>query len=135
MASLRRNVAVEDISKHTGIDPWFIHRFKNIVDMENKLRKSSLTADILRTAKKMGFSDQQIAQIKTTDVEEIRNKRKQLGIIPSYKMVDTCAAEFEAVTPYFYRTYDTENEAESLSDNKSVVIGNPIIFFKFSITG
>ena len=124
MASLRRNVEVEDIAKHTGIDPWFIHRFKNIVDMENKLRQTDLTADILRAAKKMGFSDQQIGHIKTTDTDDIRMKRKQWGIIPSYKMVDTCAAEFEAVTPYFYSTYELENEAESLTDNKSVVIGS-----------
>ncbi|MCL0032001.1 carbamoyl-phosphate synthase large subunit [Dehalococcoidia bacterium] len=124
MASLRRNIGVEDIAKHTGIDPWFIHRFKNIVDMENKLRQTDLTADILRAAKKMGFSDQQIGHLKTTDSDDIRMKRKQWGIIPSYKMVDTCAAEFEAVTPYFYSTYELENEAESLTDNKSVVIGS-----------
>ena len=124
MASLRRNVEVEDIAKHTGIDPWFIDRFKNIVDMENKLNKSDLTPDILRAAKKLGFSDQQIGHIKSIATEDIRNTRKKFGIIPSYKMVDTCAAEFEAITPYFYSTYEVENEAAPLTNNKSIVVGS-----------
>lgn len=118
--ALRRGFSVEEISQLSMIDPYFIERIQNIIRMEDEL-KEGLTPDRLRRAKKMGFLDSRIAELVGLSREEVTDYRLSLGIIPTYKMVDTCAAEFAASTPYYYSTYDEECEL-SPSDNKKVLI-------------
>jgi carbamoyl-phosphate synthase large subunit len=124
MAALRRNASPEEISMHTGIDPWFLYRLHNIVEMERRLLKEHLTPRLLREAKRMGFSDIQVGTLADRLPEQVRQARKEWDIRPVYKMVDTCAAEFEAATPYFYSTYEQENEAQPLEGPKAVVVGS-----------
>ncbi|NPU86851.1 carbamoyl-phosphate synthase large subunit [Methanothrix sp.] len=118
--ALRRGFSVEEISQLSMIDPYFIERIQNIIRMEDEL-KNGLTPDRLRRAKKMGFLDSRIAELVGLSREEVTDYRLSLGIIPTYKMVDTCAAEFAASTPYYYSTYDEECELNP-SDNKKVLI-------------
>jgi len=125
MTALRRGVAPQDISTRTGIDVWFIEKMKNIVAMEKRLLSEPLTASLLLEAKQMGFSDEEIGTLADKLPDQVRNLRKLWQITPVYKMVDTCAGEFEAQTPYFYSTYDRgENEAPPLDDKKAMVIGS-----------
>ena len=124
MAALRRGIVVNDISGHTGIDPWFIQKALNIVEMERRLLAEPLQRDLLWQAKRMGFSDVQIGTLADRLPEQVRETRKELQIKPVYKMVDTCAAEFDAETPYFYSTYEKENEALPLDHKKALVIGS-----------
>ena len=109
--ALRRGFSPEKINKITKYDLWFLDRLQNIVDMEDKLDHGHLDADTLRMAKEMGFSDAWIAALSGKERKEIKALRESFGIRPAFKMVDTCAAEFEAQTPYYYSTYDAENEA------------------------
>jgi len=124
MAALRREATPEELSQRTGIDPWFIYKFKNIVDMEKRLLSEPLKPELLWEAKHLGFSDEQVGTLADRLPEQVRETRHQWKILPVYKMVDTCAAEFEAETPYFYSTYEKENEAEPLEAKKAVVIGS-----------
>lgn len=124
IAALRRGKSVDDISRHTGIDPWFINKSSNIVEMEKRLLSEPLNRDLLWECKRMGFSDIQIGTLADRLAEQVRTLRKDWQIKPVYKMVDTCAAEFDAETPYFYSTYEQENEAEPLKDQKALVIGS-----------
>lgn len=116
--ALMAGISIKTIHQLTYIDPWFLHQIQLIVNMEKTLSEfhiDSLPVDLLREAKHLGFSDKQIAVLTKCDEEEIvYNKRKALGIVRSYKMVDTCAAEFEATTPYFYSTFE---DAAVSSDN------------------
>ncbi|OGR25175.1 MAG: carbamoyl phosphate synthase large subunit [Desulfobacterales bacterium RIFOXYA12_FULL_46_15] len=107
----------------TGIDPWFLNQMKQIVDLEKqiKLAGKNLPRDLFEKAKKYGFSDRQLAFLTGLTDRKIEQDRKALGIIPVYKLVDTCAAEFRAATPYYYSTYETECEAR-VSDRKKVII-------------
>ena len=123
-AALRRNISPEDISRETGVDPWFTRAFSRIIGMENRLLNETLTKELIYQAKRLGFPDDRISVLTDRSSEEIRSFRKRFGIIPVYKMVDTCAAEFEAETPYFYSTYEQENEASPLKGPKSIVIGS-----------
>ncbi|MCL0091734.1 carbamoyl-phosphate synthase large subunit [Dehalococcoidales bacterium] len=124
MAALRRGISGEELAKHTKIDLWFIDKLHNIVDMEKKLLSQPLTPELLWQAKRLGFSDEQIGTLADRLPEQVRQLRYSWQIRPVYKMVDTCAAEFDASTPYFYSTYERENEAEALPENKAVVIGS-----------
>jgi len=124
MAALRRGIRAEDITERTKIDPWFITKLQNIIGMEKQLLSQSLTPELLWSAKRLGFSDEQIGTLADRLPEQVRKLRHQWNIRPVYKMVDTCAAEFDAATPYFYSTYEQENEAESIRENKAVVIGS-----------
>ncbi len=124
MVALRRGVAPEELSRLTGIDPWFTRSFRRIVDMERRLLAEKLTPQLLRQAKRLGVSDEQIGTLADYLPEQVRSLRNQWSITPVYKMVDTCAAEFEAETPYFYSTYDQENEAKPLKGSKATVIGS-----------
>ena len=123
MAALRRGISAEKLSEHTRIDLWFINKLQNIVAMEKELLSKPLTPDLLRQAKRLGFSDEQIGTLADRLSEQVRQLRHDRNIRPVYKMVDTCAAEFDAGTPYFYSTYEQENEAEPIKENKAVVIG------------
>ncbi|MEG1878961.1 MAG: carbamoyl-phosphate synthase large subunit, partial [Pseudoflavonifractor sp.] len=109
--ALRRGFSPEKINKITKYDLWFLDRFQNIVDMEDRLEHAQLDGEMLRNAKEMGFSDSWIAALSGKAQGEIKALRVKNGILPAFKMVDTCAAEFEAQTPYYYSTYDAENEA------------------------
>ena len=113
--ALRRGFSPERINAITKYDIWFLDRFQAIVNMEARLEKGTPTAETLRKAKEMGFSDRGIAQLSGSTAEEIRLLREAHGIRPVFKTVDTCAAEFEAETPYYYSTYDQENEADGIS--------------------
>jgi len=124
MAALRRETTPEQLSQLTGIEPWFIYKFQNIIDMERRLLSEPLTPELLWEAKRLGFSDEQVATLADRLPEQVRQTRHQWQIRPVYKMVDTCAAEFDAETPYFYSAYEKENEAEPLADKKAVVIGS-----------
>jgi carbamoyl-phosphate synthase large subunit len=109
---------IEEVHAASAIDPWFLQHLKEIAD-EGK----SLAATDLRRAKKLGFSDRQIAKSRGIHEDEIRAERKKAGIIPTYRLVDTCAAEFEAFTPYFYSTYGDENEARETEKKKIIILG------------
>jgi carbamoyl-phosphate synthase large subunit len=121
---LRKGVAILDIYQATGIDQWFLSKLKKIVDLENLTKKQALSKDILWNLKRVGFSDESIGTLKNKKSTEIRELRKEWGIIPTYKMVDTCAAEFEAKTPYYYSTYEVENESIPSSSKKAIVLGS-----------
>jgi carbamoyl-phosphate synthase large subunit len=124
MAALRREATPESLCQLTGIDPWFMYKFQNIVDMERKLLSDALTPELLWEAKRLGFSDEQVGTLADRLPEQVRQARHQWQISPVYKMVDTCAAEFDAETPYFYSAYEKENEAQPLAENKAVVISS-----------
>ena len=124
MAALRRGVSVDSLVERTLIEPWFIHALNRIVDMERTLLSETLTPDLLHAAKRLGFSDEQVGTLADMLPEQVRNLRQRWGLRPVYKMVDTCAAEFEAVTSYYYSTYDQENEAAPLPGKKALVIGS-----------
>lgn len=122
--AMRRGITIEEIHRITKIDNWFLSKIQNIVKMERALETHELTASLLRKAKKMGFADKTIAARVGKTEFEIRDLRKAWGIIPTYKMVDTCAAEFEAATPYYYSCYETEDEVEVTDKKKVVVLGS-----------
>ena len=124
MAALRRGMTWEEISKLSGIDPWFVNALGRIVGMERRLLAEDLGPELLWEAKRLGFSDEQIGVLADLLPPRVRELRGQWGIRPVYKMMDTCAAEFEAVTSYFYGTYEEENEALPLEGAKAVVIGS-----------
>jgi len=124
MASLRRGAEPMELSLRSGVDPWFLHKMANIINMEKRLLAEPLTPDLLRAAKRLGFADKQISVLADRLTEQVRYLRRQWGIQPVYKMVDTCAAEFDAVTPYFYSTYEQENEAIAEPGKKALVIGS-----------
>jgi carbamoyl-phosphate synthase large subunit len=124
MAALRRGIAPQAIHDKTKIDLWFLDKMVNIINMEKRLLSQPLTPDFLREAKKCGFSDEMIGTLADRLPEQVREMRQEWKIKPVYKMVDTCAAEFDAATPYFYSTYETENEAIAVDRKKAVVIGS-----------
>ena len=124
MGALRQGITPREIADHTKIDMWFLDKLQNIIDMENTLLSESLTPDLLRRAKRLGFSDEQVGTLADRLPEQVRQLRHDWDVRPVYKMVDTCAAEFDAATPYFYSTYEQENEAVPNDVNKAVVIGS-----------
>jgi carbamoyl-phosphate synthase large subunit len=124
-AALRRGATVEDVHERTKIDRWFLRKLASIVRFaEDELQGKTPTPTLLRRAKRLGFADADIATLAGMLPADVRRLRAQWGIRPVYKMVDTCAAEFEAVTPYFYSTYEQENEAEPLIGKKAVILGS-----------
>ncbi len=126
--ALRLGVPEKTIYKLTKIDPWFIRQIKRLVKMEEQLIRYNVAEDIpesfFRELKKVGYSDAQIAWLLRIREEDVARRRKELGIRRTFKMVDTCAAEFEAQTPYFYSTFDQENESMPSQRKKIVVLGS-----------
>ncbi|OIO11015.1 MAG: carbamoyl phosphate synthase large subunit [Elusimicrobia bacterium CG1_02_63_36] len=120
--ALRRGLAPREIANITGIDPWFLDQLKDIMDAEAELAHGKLDAKRLREAKSLGFSDTQIARATKKTEQAVRALRKRLGVTPSFKRVDTCAAEFDATTPYFYSTYDEETESVPSKKKKKIAI-------------
>ena len=123
-AALRRGVTVGAIHAITTIDPFFIEKIKHIVQVESSLRVEGPSPEWLLTAKKAGFADRTIGQLTGRDEGEIRQLRQACSVLPSYKMVDTCAAEFESVTPYYYSTYAQEDEVTPADKRKVIVLGS-----------
>lgn len=125
--ALRRGMSVEKITQITQWDRFFVIKIKNIVDMESRI-KAGLDTNVLKEAKRMGFADETISKLSGMDESKIRKMRSDSKILPTYKMVDTCAAEFSAATPYFYSTYGTSCESVRDKKKKNVVIvgGGPI---------
>ncbi len=121
--ALRRGIPYDRIHSITKIDIWFIDKIARLVEMENTLKSGRIDEETLREAKRMEFPDYLIAKLNgTLSEDEVKEMRKQAGITAAYKMVDTCAAEFSAATPYFYSVYGGENEAVSTGDRKKVLV-------------
>lgn len=121
---LRLNVSVEQIAETTQIDKFFIRKLRNIVEEEREIQNQPGNIDVLKDAKKMGFSDRAIAELWNRTELEIYSMRRESGIRPVYKMIDSCASEFESYIPYFYSTYEEENESVVASGKKIVVLGS-----------
>ncbi|SER74416.1 carbamoyl-phosphate synthase large subunit [Lachnobacterium bovis] len=123
--ALRKGISYEQIHEITKIDFWFIDKIAILVEMEDRLESEELTVDLLREAKRMQFPDNVIAQLTKINEEKIRHMRYENNIVAAFKMVDTCAAEFEAETPYYYSVYGSENEAiETKPEKKVLVLGS-----------
>ncbi|PYX66620.1 MAG: carbamoyl phosphate synthase large subunit [Acidobacteria bacterium] len=130
--ALRQGYTVKQIAKMTSIDPWFLYQLKEINDMQLELEKhpmESIPTEVLRDAKRMGFSDGRLAAVWRLESskgaqEKIRHLRKKHGVMPVYKRVDTCAAEFESYTPYLYSTYEEEDEAAPTQKKKVIILGS-----------
>ena len=122
--AIRRGIPIEEIADLTKIDIFFLDKLLHIVEIEDQLKVNIFEPELLKTAKKNGFSDRQIAKLWNVSPEEVRRRRQENQIIPVYKMVDTCAAEFESSTPYFYSTYEWENESKRSSKEKIIVLGS-----------
>src|SRR5437588_4610657 len=130
--ALRQGHTVKQLAKMTSIDPWFLYQLKEINDMQLELEKhpfESVPAEVLRAAKRFGFSDGRLAGVWRLDnskgaQEKIRHLRKKHGVTPVYKRVDTCAAEFESYTPYLYSTFEEEDEASPTKKKKVIILGS-----------
>jgi carbamoyl-phosphate synthase large subunit len=122
--ALRRGVDGAELAVLTGIDPWFLDQLAGIVELRRELEVSDPSASLLRRAKQAGFSDRQLGFLQGTSAAEIRAARRELGIEAAFKTVDTCAAEFEAQTPYFYSSYEEENETPPAGPNTVIVLGS-----------
>ncbi len=122
--AIRRGVSPKKINSITRMDIWFLNRFKNIIDMEQALImcKGEPDADALRRAKEMCFADSYIGWLCGMEQKDVKALRERYGIVPSFKMVDTCAAEFDAETPYYYSSYDGENEADTGDSGRKKVL-------------
>ncbi|MGO5306804.1 carbamoyl-phosphate synthase large subunit [Agathobacter sp. LCP21S3_B2] len=120
--ALRRGVKYEHIHEITKIDLWFIDKIAILVEMENRLKTEELTVDLLKEAKRIEFPDNVISQLTDIDEADIKKMRYDNGIVAAYKMVDTCAAEFEAETPYYYSVFGSENEAVETNPQKKVLV-------------
>ncbi|GAA6617212.1 carbamoyl-phosphate synthase large subunit [Scytonema sp. NUACC26] len=119
-------MTIEEIYELTGIDPWFLDKMQELLDVEKFLKRTplqQLTKEQMYAVKRQGFSDRQIAYATKTTEDDVRTYRKQLGVIPVYKTVDTCAAEFEAFTPYHYSTYEEESEVQPTTKPKVMILG------------
>lgn len=122
--AIRRGYSIEEINELTKVDLFFLDKLLHIVELETALAKSINDSELLKQAKQNGFSDIKIAQLWNQTIDEIREFRKQNRILPVYKMVDTCAAEFESQTPYFYSTYEFENESIRSEKESVLVLGS-----------
>jgi carbamoyl-phosphate synthase large subunit len=121
----RRGLSTRELHELSAIDPWFLDNIRQIVEYEADITAAGLAdADVLRRAKQMGFADQRLAQLTGTTEGDVRRARARAGIKPVYKMVDTCAAEFVAHTPYLYSTYEEEDEAPPTPREKVVILGS-----------
>ena len=120
--AIRRGIDYDTIYSITKVDRWFIDKFAIIVEMENALKTQELTVDLLREAKRIEFPDNVISRLTGKTEQEIHDMRHANGIVAAYKIVDTCAAEFAAETPYYYSVYGSENEVEESRDRKKVLV-------------
>ncbi|TLS35267.1 carbamoyl-phosphate synthase large subunit [Pseudalkalibacillus caeni] len=119
--AFRRGIAVQQIFEWSKINVFFLEKMKKIVDLEKEIASNNGNLEVLEKAKKLGFSDEKIASLWNVSEREVFKLREENDLMPVYKMVDTCAAEFESATPYYYGTYEEENESE-VTDRKSVLV-------------
>ncbi len=122
--ALRKGISIDEINYVTKMDKWFLNQFRMLVQMEDALKSELMTPELLRKAKQMGYTDKLIGEYAGMISGEVRQKRLDWGILPTYKLVDTCAAEFQAETPYYYSSYDTENESVPSNKKKVLVLGS-----------
>ncbi|NPC92502.1 carbamoyl-phosphate synthase large subunit [Bacillus sp. WMMC1349] len=122
--ALRRGYTVQELHQFSAIDLFFLHKLAGIIRFEETLEKARGDFSLLKKAKELGFSDRAISQLWGMPERKVYDLRKEAGIVPVYKMVDTCAAEFESETPYFYSTYEDENESERTEKNSVIVLGS-----------
>jgi carbamoyl-phosphate synthase large subunit len=125
--AFERGWDVETVHRFTKIDPWFLTQFAELVDLKRSAQlvgSRDLSADLLRTLKRAGFGDGELAHILKVDEEVVRARRAEAGLLPVYKRIDTCAAEFESFTPYLYGTYEREDESSPTPKNKVVILGS-----------
>jgi len=120
--AIRRGITYEVIHEITKIDVWFIDKIAILVEMEQELSTKPITVELLADAKRIGFPDRVISELSGMPVVEVKALRKQNGIIAAYKMVDTCAAEFDAATPYYYSTFGSVNEVEQTTGRKKIMV-------------
>ena len=123
-AALRRGARVDDLYQLSRIDRWFLHNLQGMVQIEQRLEREDFGLELLWTAKRAGFSDQTVSRLSGRPESEVRCARETAGMFPVYKMVDTCAGEFAAATPYFYSTYEEEDEALPLGRERAIVVGS-----------
>ena len=122
-SALRQGMGISDIHRLTRVDPWFLYQIQEIVEAERILAAAAPSDELLLEAKQWGFSDRRLGQLWNRTEAEIRQMRFDRNITPVYKLVDTCAAEFEAYTPYYYSTYEEEDEARPSSRKKVIILG------------
>ena len=125
-AALAQGMGLDELYKLSAIDPWFLFNLNQLVEFEGKLKACESKADqgaLLMEAKRRGYSDEQLARVWGMHVSALRKWRIEQGVVPTYKVVDTCAAEFESYTPYYYSTYESENEVERTEKKKVMIIG------------
>ena len=122
-AAFRFGISLEEVRRLTSIDPWFLNQIRSLVEAEEEIQRTPYSTELLYEAKRLGFSDLYLGGLWNLSEEEIRDRRYAAGIVPVYKLVDTCAAEFEAHTPYYYSTYETEDETRPSTKPKVVIIG------------
>jgi len=122
-AAFHHGMTIKEIQQLTQIDPWFLNQIRSLVEAEEEIQKTPYSTELLYEAKRLGFSDCYLGGLWNLSEEEIRNRRYAAGIVPVYKLVDTCAAEFEAHTPYYYSTYETEDEIRPSTKPKVVILG------------
>ena len=122
--AFRRGITIDEIYEHTKIDRFFLEKFHNIVDFEETLKNNPLSEELIREAKRLGFSDEYLGKIYGKSKLDIYRYRKEKGIYPVYKMIDTCASEFKSYIPYFYSTYEHENESIRSPKKKIIVLGS-----------
>ena len=120
--NLRRGMSIEHIHEITKIDKFFISKINNLVHVEKELQSQKLTVELIKKAKKYGYTDKVISGLTKLKIDEVKKLREKNNIYANFKMVDTCAAEFEAQTPYYYSSYDDENEANIKTDKKKVIV-------------
>ena len=125
--ALRRGISIEKVNKASGIDPWFLHQMQRINDFRESIANEDhekLTELQWRAIKQNGFSDEQLGWLWSVDPKKVRESRLKAGTLTTYKTVDTCAAEFEAFTPYYYSTFESENEAPYTEEKKVIILGS-----------
>ncbi len=120
--AINRGISIDEINKITRIDKWFIYKIKSLVDFENRLKSEQLTPGLYLEAKEKGFLDEEIAKYTQMPIEEIEKLRNENSVCASFKIVDTCAAEFKAYTPYYYSTYNEVDESDTNSNDKKILI-------------
>ncbi|WP_315121420.1 carbamoyl-phosphate synthase (glutamine-hydrolyzing) large subunit [uncultured Clostridium sp.] len=121
---LRKGLSKNLINEVTGIDLWFLNGVENIINMEKRLEKESLSKELLREIKELGFTDKFISELKGISTEEVEKLREEYALHPVYKMVDTCGGEFKSSTPYYYSSYEVDNENIITEDKKVLIIGS-----------
>ncbi len=122
--ALQRGIAPDMVAHRTGYDPWFVHQLLDVCELRHTIATSDLDEELLRTAKRHGYTDRQIAALAVLDDDAVAEMRRSLGVAKTFKTVDTCAAEFEAQTPYFYGTFEDECEAPVAGDRSVIVLGS-----------